>query len=95
MELGATATRTGYADVFSARPGVGASTRDGTLDVGLYFRPLLYRAFVNAAWRVDHRGGFDAFMLKANGAELSPKALLLKKAIEKKIAGAAPEAKAS
>ena len=42
---------------------------------------------------VDHRGCLDAFLIKAKADELSPKALLLKKAIEKKIA-AAPVAKA-
>lgn len=58
-ELGATATRTAFADFYSLRPGVGASVSDGTLDIGLYWRPLLYRAFLDAAWRVDHRGGFE------------------------------------
>ena len=32
---------------------------------------------------VDHRGGLDAFLAKAPDAELSPKALKLKRAIEK------------
>ena len=57
-------------------------------------RNVRLRVSTNAIKSVDHRGGFDAFMIKAKGTELSPKALLLKKAIEKKIA-AAPEAKAS
>ena len=58
-------------------------------------RNVRLRVSTNAIKSVDHRGGFDAFMLKAKGAELSPKALLLKKAIEKKIAATAPEAAAS
>ncbi|MEJ6393979.1 50S ribosomal protein L28 [Gymnodinialimonas sp. 2305UL16-5] len=38
----------------------------------------------NAALRtVDHRGGLDAFMAKAKDAELSPKALKIKKEITK------------
>ncbi len=38
----------------------------------------------NAALRtVDHRGGLDAFMAKAKDAELSPKALKIKKEIAK------------
>jgi large subunit ribosomal protein L28 len=32
---------------------------------------------------VDHRGGLDAFLAQAPDAELSPKALKLKRAIEK------------
>ena len=58
-------------------------------------RNVRLRVSTNAIKSVDHRGGFDAFMIKAKGAELSPKALLLKKAIEKKIAAKAPEAQAS
>ena len=38
---------------------------------------------------VEHRGGLDAFLNKAKAGELSPKALLLKKQIEKKLAEAA------
>jgi large subunit ribosomal protein L28 len=58
-------------------------------------RNVRLRVSTNAIKSVDHRGGFDAFLIKAKGTELSPKALLLKKAIEKKIAGTAPEAAAS
>src|SRR6187402_1128033 len=59
-------------------------------------RNVRLRVSTNAIKSVDHRGGFDAFLIKAKGPELSQKALLLKKAIEKKIAGtAAPEAAAS
>jgi large subunit ribosomal protein L28 len=35
---------------------------------------------------VEHRGGLDAFLVKADPAELSQRARLLKKQIEKKLA---------
>jgi large subunit ribosomal protein L28 len=58
-------------------------------------RNVRLRVSTNALRSVDHRGGFDAFLLKAKGAELSPRALELKRAIEKKRAGAGePEKKA-
>ena len=38
---------------------------------------------------VEHRGGLDAFLAKANERELSPKARLLKRQIAKKQAEAA------
>lgn len=37
---------------------------------------------------VDHRGGFDAFLAKAKDEELSPKALKIKKEVEKAQAAA-------
>jgi large subunit ribosomal protein L28 len=52
------------------------------------------RVSTNAIKSVDHNGGFDTFILKARAANLSPRALDLKRAIEKKIAAAAPEKKA-
>ena len=58
-------------------------------------RNVRLRVSTNAIKSVDHRGGFDAFLIKAKGTELSPKALLLKKAIEKKVAASAPVAQAS
>jgi large subunit ribosomal protein L28 len=59
-------------------------------------RPQLAPAIsTNAIKSIDHRGGFDTFMLKAKATELSPKALELKRAIEKKTAKAGPEAAAS
>jgi large subunit ribosomal protein L28 len=57
-------------------------------------RNVRLRVSTNALKSVDHRGGLDAFLIKAKGAELSPKALELKRAIEKKKA-AEPAAKAS
>jgi len=38
---------------------------------------------------VDHRGGLDAFLAKANDAELSDRALKIKKDISKKVVAAA------
>ena len=49
----------------------------------------------NAPKSVDHNGGLDAFLLKANADVLSPRALDLKCAIEKKVAKPAPVKKAS
>jgi len=59
LELGATGTRTAFADVFAIRPGVGASLLDGGLDVGAYARPTFFRAFLDGAWRIDHRVGLE------------------------------------
>ena len=57
-------------------------------------RNVRLRVSTNAIKSVDHRGGLDAFLIKAKGTELSPKALELKRAIEKKKAAAEPEKKA-
>ena len=58
-------------------------------------RNVRLRVSTNALKSVDHRGGLDAFLIKAKGTELSPKALELKRAIEKKKAAGAEEKKAS
>jgi large subunit ribosomal protein L28 len=55
-------------------------------------RNVRLRVSTNAIKSVDHRGGLDAFLLKARDGELSPRALDLKRAIAKKVA---PVAKAS
>ncbi|WP_022724043.1 50S ribosomal protein L28 [Rhodopseudomonas sp. B29] len=47
-------------------------------------RPVRLRVSTNALKSVDHRGGLDAYLLKASDAELSPKAVELKRAIAKK-----------
>src|SRR3982750_4942412 len=47
-------------------------------------RNVRLRVSTNAIKSVDHNGGFDAYMLKANAAALSPRALELKRAIQKK-----------
>ena len=44
------------------------------------------RISANALRTVEHRGGLDAFLLKADAAELSQRARLLKKQIAKKTA---------
>lgn len=45
-----------------------------------------FRISTNALKTVDHRGGLDAFLIKARKEDLSPKALELKRKIEKKTA---------
>jgi len=49
-------------------------------------RSVRFRISANALKTVDHRGGLDAFLAKAKDAELSPKALELKRALNKKLA---------
>ena len=51
-------------------------------------RSVRLRVSANALRSVDHRGGLDAFLTKAPEAELSPRALELKRQIAKKLAPA-------
>jgi large subunit ribosomal protein L28 len=51
-------------------------------------RPVRLRISANALRSVDHRGGLDSFLAKARDAELSPRALDLKRQIAKKQAPA-------
>ncbi len=51
-------------------------------------RAVRLRISANALRSVDHRGGLDAFLAKARDAELSPRALDLKRQIAKKLAPA-------
>ena len=51
-----------------------------------------FRISANALKSVDHRGGLDAFLMKARASELSPKALELKRKVAKKIAAPASPA---
>jgi large subunit ribosomal protein L28 len=51
-------------------------------------RSVRLRVSANALKSVDHRGGLDAFLMKAKSEELSPRALELKRQIEKKLAAA-------
>ena len=44
------------------------------------------RISANALRSVEHRGGLDAFLIKADNTELSQRARLLKKQITKKLA---------
>ena len=47
-------------------------------------RSVKLRVSAHALRTVDHRGGLDAFLMKANDDELSDKALELKRQIRKK-----------
>jgi large subunit ribosomal protein L28 len=47
-------------------------------------RSVRVRVSTNALKTVDHRGGLDAFLLKAKDAELAPKMVELKRQIVKK-----------
>jgi large subunit ribosomal protein L28 len=47
-------------------------------------RSVRLRVSTNALKTVDHRGGLDAFLMKAKDEQLSPKALDLKRALKKK-----------
>jgi len=59
-------------------------------------RNVRLRVSTNAVKSVDHNGGLDAFLLKANADALSPRALELKRAIQKKVGPTtAPAKKAS
>lgn len=51
-------------------------------------RNVRLRISANALRSVDHRGGLDAFLAKARDAELSPRALELKRQVVKKLAPA-------
>ena len=51
-------------------------------------RSVRARISANALKTVDHRGGLDAFLLKAKDIELAPKMLTLKRQIAKKQAAA-------
>ena len=51
-------------------------------------RSVRARVSANALRTVDHRGGLDAFLLKAKDDDLAPKMLELKRAIAKKRASA-------
>ena len=52
-------------------------------------RSVRLRVSANALKTVDHRGGLDAFLLKAKDSELSPRVLDLKREVVKKRAAAA------
>ena len=52
-------------------------------------RRVRLRVSANALKSVDHRGGLDAFLLKADDAELSPRVLELKREVAKKRKAAA------
>ena len=54
-------------------------------------RSVKLRVSANALKTVDHRGGLDAFLLKAKDDDLSTRALELKRQIRKKKKLAAPQ----
>lgn len=47
-------------------------------------RSVRLRVSANAVKTIDHRGGLDAFLIKAKADQLSPRALELKRQIQKK-----------
>ena len=51
-------------------------------------RTVKLRVSAHAFKTVDHRGGLDAFLLKAKADDLSPRALELKRQVQKKRAAA-------
>jgi large subunit ribosomal protein L28 len=51
-------------------------------------RSVRMRVSAHALKTVDHRGGLDAFLMKAKDDELAPKILDLKREIRKKLATA-------
>ena len=62
--------------------------RSVTLTSDTLGRSVRVRVSANALRTVDHRGGLDAFLLKAKDDELAPKLLDMKRAIAKKQKGA-------
>jgi large subunit ribosomal protein L28 len=54
-------------------------------------RSVKLRVSANAIKSVDHRGGLDAYLIKAKDDELSAKALELKRQVAKKRAAAAAQ----
>jgi large subunit ribosomal protein L28 len=61
---------------------------DVTLGSDVLDRSFKLRVSAAALRSVDHRGGLDAFLAKAKDEELSPKALKIKKEIQKAQAAA-------
>jgi large subunit ribosomal protein L28 len=63
--------------------------RNVTLISDTLQRKVRVRVSANALRTVDHRGGLDAFLLKAKDEELAPKLRELKRALVKKRTAAA------
>ncbi|MBV6487198.1 MAG: 50S ribosomal protein L28 [Pseudorhodoplanes sp.] len=57
-----------------------------TLQSDALSQSVKLRISANALKSVDHRGGLDAFLIKAKDADLSPKALEIKRKLAKKLA---------
>ena len=62
---------------------------DVTLQSEALNRGIKMRITAHALRSVDHRGGLDAFLVKAKDAELSPAVLRVKKEITKALAASA------
>ena len=62
--------------------------RNVTLISDALGQPVKVRVSANALKTVDHRGGLDAFLLKAKNEDLAPRMLELKRQIQKKRASA-------
>jgi large subunit ribosomal protein L28 len=62
--------------------------RNVTLISDTLGRSVRVRISANALKTVDHRGGLDAFLLKASDEDLAPKMRVIKRAIVKKRAEA-------
>jgi large subunit ribosomal protein L28 len=60
-----------------------------TLTSEVLGRPVRARIAAAALRSVEHRGGIDAFLIKANDVQLSPAMRIVKREIEKKTAAAA------
>ena len=58
-------------------------------------RSMRFKVSAHALKTVEHRGGLDAFLLKARNEELSPKALKIKRQVQKKLAEAPAETAAA
>lgn len=65
-----------------------------TLQSDLLSRSVRLRVSANALRTVEHRGGLDAFLIKASETDLSQGARVLKREIDKKHAEAATAAHA-
>ena len=72
----------------AARPTRRTTRRSRASPVNALNRSVRFRISANALKTVDHRGGLDAFLAKAKESELSPKALDIKRQLEKKLAQA-------
>lgn len=60
---------------------------DVTLQSEALGRAFKFRVAASTLRTVDHRGGLDAFMVKADAGDLSARALKVKKDIEAALAG--------
>jgi large subunit ribosomal protein L28 len=63
--------------------------RNVTLQSDVLGRSVRMRIAASALRTIEHRGGFDAYLLKASDSELSRNALDLKRQIQKKMIVAA------